>query len=233
MTYSYSTPLTYGDPQTPLAYDYMNNNRRKPSSVPAAGVGFAAGAIAGGVIGSKINPYFNKSDSAQIKDSFASAAQKKYIKKYGTEAERNFDSQAQKVLKELKGAKNADEVKNLLNNNAEVRNIIDSGLIDSLDDKNIKTNKESIKTAIENTQKSKVETMKNNIVKCWNQTDKKWEKPTGMSDDIYKAIKNTADNMKHNNIWKGIGIGGVGLGLAAFAAHKLYLHNKEARINNK
>ena len=224
----YSAPLNYG--QTgPLSYPYADNSREiiveKPSSAPAAVAGAAAGAITGGIIGGAINPYFKNNN--EIKDSFANKVYEKYVSK-GPQERKDFHEQSKKVLKDIKGAKNADELRTILNNNAEVKKIIGADFISSMTDGNLASNKDSIIKTIEAKNKENVQNVRNNIQKCWNATEKKWEKPAGTDENLYKSVKSVKNWLRTENVCKGIGIGALTAGLAAYAAHKLYTHHKES-----
>lgn len=67
MTYSYTGPLTYGQ-QQPTIYDGMA--KKEPSSIPFGIGGLVLGAAAGGIAGSKVNPYVSKTGIAT--DTFSS-----------------------------------------------------------------------------------------------------------------------------------------------------------------
>ena len=82
MTYSYSSPLTYG-PNNPVAYEGMEYKPQKPSSIPTAIVGTLVGGGVGAYLGNKTNPYLSKDGS--IPDNFAKKA-------YETFANKNDDS---------------------------------------------------------------------------------------------------------------------------------------------
>ena len=75
MTYSYSSPLTYG-PQTGGVY-YDDTVYKKPSAVPAAIGGVIVGGIGGAVLGNRKNPYITK--SGDVVDTFAKSAYEKYV----------------------------------------------------------------------------------------------------------------------------------------------------------
>ena len=228
MSYSYSTPLNYGQ-TAPLTYSGVENGqvvqRRSSSSAPVAVAGAAAGGIAGGIIGGAINPYFKKNNDD--KDTFTHKVYEKYAKN-GPQEVKDFYEQSKKVLKDIKGAKNADEIRNILNNNAEVKKIISDDLISGMTDGNMVSNKNSIIRTIEAKNNENVQTIRNSIQKCWNAAEKKWEKPAGINDDVYKSISKVKNWMVAENVFKGIGIGVVTAGLAAYAAHKLYTHHKES-----
>jgi len=222
MVYPYSNQVNYGN-NLPVTYDTYKN--KQSSAFPTA-LGVVAGGTLGGYLGYKGNPFNIKN---LPKDSFTQKAYSKYVNKVGGN-EKTLYTQAKTVLKELKKAKTVDEFKSLLNANPNItQEALGSNydaILNNITENNLAQNKNTIKKALETQQNNSYQKMKNWIQNCWNITNKKLEKPTGMDENLFKAIKKTAQNYKLQNMGKGIAIGAVVTGLVSYIASKLYQASK-------
>ena len=60
------------------------------------------------------------------------------------------------------------------------------------EDKSLKKHTKTIKESLENTNRVCFNTMEDKILSCWDKDKKKWVKPEGMADDVFKIIKKTS-----------------------------------------
>lgn len=234
MSYSYSTPLSYG-PNQPLSYSnkptvqYDASGRPYPmvkvSSIPAAMSGAGLGLIGGGIAGAlKKNPYIV---NGLPTDNFAVLAYEKYLKK-APDIERKAYYQSNEVIKQLDSIKTTDELKTLINNNPEASKELSTALnktteayLSTVSDTNLAANKEVIKNKLEAANKTRYQNMKNEISRAWNNEKKTFVKPNNMDNAVFKAIKRTTGKARAEFITKYALIAGAITGVAAFTIHKI------------
>ena len=235
MSYSYSTPLSYG-PNQPLSY---NNNApmvqydasgrpypvQKVSSVPAGMTGVGLGLIGGGIAGAlKKNPYMV---NGLPTDNFAVLAYERYLKK-APDIERKAYYQSNEVIKQLDSIKTTDELKTLINNNPEASKELSTALnktteayLSTVSDTNLAANKEVIKNKLEVANKTRFQNMKNEISRAWNNEKKTFVKPSNMDDSVYKAIKRTTGKARAEFVTKYALIAAAITGAVTFTVHKI------------
>lgn len=224
MTYSYQSPLTYGQPSPPVMYDGMTE--KKPSSLPYAAAGLVVGAGLGGFGGSKKNPFVSKNGSAH--DTFAKNVYKKYIEK-APDAGKEAYNQGLEILKKIDAAKTPEELTELLNSNSEAMKEVCTELKQTSDEfvqnitkENLSANKKTIKEKIKAGNETRYRDIKNKIQSCWNTQTKKFEKPDTIKQEVFDAIKDATKGVKGKLIVKYAAIAGIITGTAAFIAHKIF-----------
>ncbi len=223
MTYSYSSPLTYGQ-QDPTMYDGMTY--KKPSSIPYAAGGLVLGAAAGGFAGSKINPFVSKDGKAS--DTFAKSVHDKVIET-AADAEKNSYKQGQEILKQIDKISTPEELKNLADTNKEAMKNVCTELgqtpeefLQNVTEENLSANKKTIKEKINAGNNTRYQDIKNKIQACWNKESKKFEKADSVKQEVFDAIKDSTKGVKGKLIAKYAAIAGAATGAAAFVAHKIF-----------
>lgn len=233
MSYSYSTPLTYGQ-QVPLSYDDYSNNpdvvKKKKSSVPAGIGGAVLGAAVGGIVTSRINPNIK---NGQLTDTFSRVAYDRYAKK-AEESVRNSYNQYNEVINKIDKIKTTEELKTLLTNNPEASKEITSGLnqtteeyLSKVTEADLSSTKTTIKQALEAKNQVRYDNMKKDIKSCWNDSKKCFEKPDNFDETTFKAIKKASRQLKNGFVAKWIAISAAAAGVVAFVAHKLITNKKQ------
>ena len=243
MSYSYSTPLSYGT-QQPASYDYQPDYQYNPEpqeiqdttpktkrSWPYGVGGALIGATGGSIIASKKNPYMKNGIPT---DTFSRMAYNKYADKYASEAVKKSYGQYNEVIKKIDKVKTTDELKTLLNNNPEASKEVSTALnktteefLSTVTDTNLASNKETIKKKLESANQTRYQNMKNDIARCWDTENKKFVKPDGMEDGIFDAIKKTTGRVKANFIAKYAAISALVVGAVAYLAHKIITIKKQ------
>ena len=228
MTYSYQNPTTY-ETYTPVKYDsayYVNEQKTSSAAFPTL-AGAVVGGTVGGVVGYKGHPYMSNN---LPKDSFTKKAYAKYVEKVAG-SEKTIHTQGKEILKKIEKVKTVDELKSLLQNQQdaakEALGHSYDDIINNLSETNLGQNKKTIKTAIKTQQENKIQKMKNWIQTCWDAKNKKFEKTTGMADDVFSSIKKSAEKFKFTNMGKGILIGATTTGLVGFIASKIIQAKKQ------
>ena len=94
------------------------------------------------------------------------------------------------------------------------------------DHESLKRHTKTIKESLEKTNQVCFNTMEDKILSCWDKDKKKWVKPEGMADDVFKIIKKTNAKGRVGSILKATGLGAV-LGGAGFAAIYKFLVPKK------
>ena len=148
MTYSYpSGPLTYG-PQTNGVY-YEGATYQKPSALPIALGTAAVGAIGGGILGNRKNPYITK--NGEVVDSFAKTAYEKCVNKVAGAGKEAYEG-GLNILKKIDSVKSPEELKNLFEANKEAAKDICTELkqtpeefLNRVTQDNLSANKKAIK----------------------------------------------------------------------------------------
>lgn len=222
MTYSYSAPLTYGQPQA-LTYDGMTENKpSSPSSIPYAAGGLVVGAAAGGYVGNKINPFVSKKGEAT--DTFAHSVLTKHMASSAPEAERKVYYQTQEVLKQIDGVSSPDELKTLLGNNKDAANKImgnSNDFLQNVTEENLVANKKTIKEKFVAENKTFLQDIKNQIQASWDKEGKKFVKPDSVKQDVFDTITKATNGVKGKIIAKYAVISGLAAGAVAYIAHKI------------
>ena len=103
-------------------------------------------------------------------------------------------------------------------------------IIANVTENNLGQNKTTIKNSIEAQQKNNIQKMKNWIQGAWDSKNKKFEKPTGMADDLFNTIKKSAEKYKFKNLGKGLLIGATLTGIAGFITSKIMQAKSQANI---
>lgn len=219
MTYSYSAPLNYGQ-QQPIHYDGIT--QKQPSSIPYGIGGLTVGAIAGGIAGSKVNPFVSKSGVAT--DSFTGKVLSNL-----PEDEKKVYNQCQAVLKSMGNAKNTDELTTILTTNKEAAEKVlgnTNEFMKNVTDENLSANKKVLKNKFNTEINTFNQDIKNKIQACWKKDGNKFEKVDSVKQEVFDAIKNSTKGAKTKLIAKYAAIAGVVTGAAAFIAHKIFLNRK-------
>ena len=223
MTYSYSSPLTYGSQNSPVHYE--GTRRNKPSAIPAIATGAVLGGGAGAYIGSRKNPYISKTGEAL--DSFAENVYKKFAKNAGGITKEAYEG-SENLLKKINGVKTPEELKTLFEANKEAAKDICTELKQSSEEflnkitkENLAANKKVIKDKIQAGNQTRIRDIKNQIQVCWDKESKKFVKADNVKDDVFEAIKKSTNKTKFGNIAK---YSAIGAGIAAvlgFITYKL------------
>lgn len=212
MSYSYSVP-NYQPVEFPQDY----NQTKKKSSLPIAGAGLVVGGGVGAYLGSKKNPFVEK--GGEITDTFA----KNVLEKADDAIKKPYD-QVKEVLGKLNSIKTPEDLKSLFSSNPEAKCSVDLGTITA---DNLSNNKTTIKNELEAKSKSLVQDMKNKIKTFWDKKEKKFIKPDGSDENVFKAIQNASKGAKAKIIAKYAAIGAVATGAIAFIAHKILTSKKD------
>ena len=225
MTYSYSTPLTYG-PQPSVQYD--RTNYKKPTgAVPAGIAGVIVGGAAGAVIGNSKNPYITK--SGEVVDGFAKSAYEKYINNIAKTGKEAYNGGLE-ILKKIDNIKSPEELKSLLSKNEHTAKDICVELkqtpeefLNNVSQDNLSANKKIIKEKINAGNNTRYQDMKNQIQACWNKDKKKFVKAETVNEDVYKAIKKSTSGVKGKIIGKYAAIGAAIAGIVGYIIGKVFI----------
>ncbi len=235
MSYSYSTPLSYGN-QVPLSYNEQPQEevvvKEKTSAAPVTLAGCGLGLITGSLIGINKKPYIKNGVPT---DTFTKTVYDKYVNKIADMAEKTSFSQYQEVIQKIDKVKNLDELKTLINNNPEVSKEIETTLsgktttdyLNTLRESNLTTAKKVIKEKLEAANNIRYEGIKTQITSCWDAEKKAFVKPDSMDEKMFKAIKKSANKVKSACTAKTAGIVAVIGGIVGFIGHKIINHKKE------
>ena len=209
MTYSYSTPLTYG-PQTA-------QTNTKPSSLPYGAAGLVVGGAAGAVAGVKKNPFIDKSGEAT--DSFSKKVFQKYIDK-AEDAIKKSHEQKMEIYKDIDGVKTSDELRALFSSKPDAKISLEADFLKNVDESNLAASKKTIKNKIIADTNTSLQNVKNKIKTFWDAESKKFAKPDGGDEKIFNAIVDAKKGVKAKVIGKYAAIGAAATGILAVVLHK-------------
>ncbi len=215
MTYSYTGPLTYGQ-QQPTIYDGMA--KKEPSSIPFGIGGLVLGAAAGGIAGSKVNPYVSKTGIAT--DTFSSKVLSKL-----PEADKKVYNQCDAILKAINKASTPEELQAVLTTNKEAADKVlgnANDFMQNVTEENLAANKKTLRNKFSTEISTVLQDTKNQIQACWNKESKTFEKADSVKQEMFDAIKNSTKGLKGKIIAKYAAISGLVTGAVAIVAHKLF-----------
>lgn len=219
MSYSYSNPLTYGQPQGV----YANNTTAKKSSALPYGIsGAVVGGIGGGILGYKKNPFLEKNGEAT--DTFSKHVYEKFIDK-ADDAVKNAYNQKMEIYKEIDGIKNADDLRALFAAKPEAKLHLEPDFLNNVDANNLTESKKVIKETIEADKKASLQNLKNKVKSFWDADAKKFVKPDGADENIFNAINDAKKGVKFKSIAKFAAIGAAAVGVFAIVLSKLFSKN--------
>lgn len=223
MTYSYSSPLTYGPQQNGVYYDGMTY--QKPSAVPFAVGGTVIGSGVGAIIGSKKKP--NIAKNGEVTDTFAKSVYEKYVDKVADAGKESYNG-GKEILKKIDGINSPEELKALFDANKEAATDMCTELkqtpdefLNNVSKDNLKANKKTIKEKIVAGNNTRYQDMKNQIQACWDKDKKKFVKNENVNEEVLKILKKSTSSVK--NILKGAAIGGAIAGVTGFVLGKLFI----------
>ena len=204
MTVSYPAPLTYNPA------GYQQPVQKKKTAAGGAIAGATLGAITGGVIAGKSNPYISK--SGEVVEDFAKRAYQNFVDA-GSDAIKEAHNQAKNIINKIKTIKSTDELKTLLTDNYKglesyLQNKKQSldYFLNNISERNLKQNKEAIKSWLEVDLKDKLQDMKNWIDACYDGGKKKFDKAATVAQDAFDAIEKAAKSGNGAKIAKTAGI---------------------------
>ena len=209
MVNSYSgNALVYNTDNAPLAYTnqpYVVQEPVKQSqplrlnkTTAATVCGAGLGAVAGITVGAIKNPYINNGSAT---DEFVKRVYEKYAK--SDDAVKKIYKQENEILSKLRKVRSVDDLKTLFNNNKEAaKEYCDAvgktpdEFIENVTKNNLSSNKKTIKEKLSAEIKTRFQSAKNDIEKCWNKSEKKFAKADGVSDKMFEAINKSKGGMK-------------------------------------
>ena len=231
MSVSYIAPVAY----TQSNYEAYQQPKKK-SCAGGAIAGATIGAVTGGAIASRSNPYFEKGGS--VVEDFARRAYRGFVDKTDAVSKKIFD-QSTEILSKIKKTKTVEELKTLFANNKEVAEdfcrrfgVSVDKFLESVTKHNFKENKVLIKNWLEQDIDRQLRPMKNWIQACYNKADKVFEQVASVSDDAYKAIQSAIKKGNFGKIVKSAGVVGAVGALAGWCIHNLAKSIKTANAEH-
>ncbi|MCQ2739658.1 MAG: hypothetical protein MJ237_05460 [bacterium] len=216
-------PQTQPQAVMPATYDYSYYPQQKTPSAAGLVIGGAAvAAPVGGVIGFLKNPVINDNE---VNSDFAVRTYEKYLNNIGGDEKKIYD-QFKIMQNSIDKVKSPEELKNLFEKNPEgttafleFKGMTLDEYMSNITDKNLKSNKKTIKNSLKTSNDNLIQIAKNDIEACWDTQNKKFVKADNVSEDFFKALSKTKNSAKWHLAGKQAAIaGGIGgaLGLIAF-----------------
>lgn len=231
MTYSYSSPVSYGPQQNDVYY--TNTMPKKHFSAGnAMTTGVVLGGLAGTVVGATKKNYVNKDGS--FSDSFVKSTFENYINN-SEESSKKAYTEGLEILKKIDSVKTPEELKALFDANPEAAEEIFNELKQTPDDflnkirkGNLNRNKKAIKSKINAGNNTRYQDIKNQIELCWDTNKKKFVKDENVEEAVFNAINKSKSKIQWRTIGKFAALGAVAAGLAGFVFAKIF--NKQSSV---
>lgn len=191
----------------PQAQEQQSRKSYAPQAMVAAGV-------CGGVAGYYKNRHPISKDG-KVFDNFAKEILEKHVKKNGTEQEKNIYEQSKNILQNIGKTKTVSQFKELIKNNSKALNTKQLGVdiekyIDSVNEANLKENKETIKKITEGNNMARIQSIKNQTLQCWDKEKKSFKKSDNVDSKLFDIIKKTKTRKQWKNALK---YGGIAAGV--------------------
>lgn len=208
MTNQFSTTMN------PYMYPQNYPNTGSPKSGVSTFGMMTLGAIGGGAAGYFLNRH-PVSKAGEVSDEFAKKAFDKQVNKNLSSKGKEFFEQVNRLVKKIDKAKDAESLKKLIKENPLALRLNEAGIsldtyLNSINADNFKKIKQNIKQDVEKMTQSYYEKFKTITQACWDKTNKKFVKPTGMQDNVFEIIKKTNTNQR---IKKALKYGGITAGV--------------------
>ena len=209
-------------------------NSRKGSVLGGVLTGAAVGFTGGAVVAAGVDYFKSKkpvSNSGEVSESFAQKVLDKIIKKDYVAKGKEFFKQKVNVLKNIDASKTPEKFKKLMQKNrAFCQTLFDGISLDTMCNtvtkENIKGKIAAIKQRVQASLSTEIQNIKDSVKLCWDSENKKFVKPSGIDDKLFKIIKNTKNDIN----WKKVGkYGGITAGIFGAATLALAMLNRQSR----
>ena len=216
MVSPYNNPNAYIQAGMPIynENETVTSTIQKQNSVPSGVAGAAVGAIGGGVVGYKKNPYINSNNL--VSDTFTKKVHAKLLDSAKDDS-KDIYNKTLEVLKKLDKIKSVEELKELKTNNP---NIITANL-ENVKSENLAENIRTVKNALTSNVDTWHQETKNKILSAWDSKAKKFVKPENMTEEVFNNIKDATKGIKTKIVLKYATIASAITGTIAFALHKI------------
>ena len=189
-------------------------------ALTTAALGFAGGtAVTAGV------DYFrhrNPVNNGTVKDSFAQQVLDKIVKKDYVAKGKQFFREVADVSKHIGNIKTPEKFKKLMEKNKKYCSTLFDGIslktvCDTVTKENLKEKISAIKERVDASLRAEKQNIKDIVALCWNSEEKKFVKPKGVDEKLFKIIKSTKNDINWKKAFKYGGItagifGGLTLG---------------------
>ena len=232
MSVSYQAPLTYNQ----NGYQAYQQPKKKTCAGGAI-AGATLGAVTGGVIAARSNPYITK--NGEVVEDFAKKAYQNFIDG-GNNLAKKIQEQTINIIDNIKKVNNADELRELFNKNKDAAEEyckrfgqdIDK-FISTVTEGNLKNNKISIKEWFNSDLiNAKLNSFKNQIRACYDAQQKKFIQVPEVAQETYDAIIKAAKGGNGAKIAKAAGIVGVAGAAIGWGIHSLARSIKTAKAEH-
>ena len=231
MTVSYPAPLTYNQAGYQPVYQ-----EKKKTATGGTIAGATLGAVTGGVIAAKANPYISK--NGEVIEEFAQKAYQNLVDG-GTDLAKKVHEQTVDIINNIKKVKNPDELRDFFTKNKEAIEDYCQRAGKSIDDflstvreGNLKNNKIDIKNWFDKDLKTKLNSMKNDILACFDAQQKKFVPVQEVAQDAFDAIEKAASGGNGARVLKIAGAAGVVGAVVGWCIHKLAIAIKEGNAEH-
>lgn len=232
MTYSYSSPVSYGPQANGTYYEAAPLSNKSSSAKPATIGGLALGGVTGAIIGATKKNYVNKDGS--FSDSFVKSTFENYINNSADSSKKAY-TEGLEILKKIDSVKTPEELKALFDANPEAAGEIFNELKQTPDDflnkirkRSLNSNKKTIKSKINAGNNTRYQDIKNQIELCWDTNKKKFVKDENVEEAVFNAINKSKGKIQWRTIGKFAALGAVAAGLTGFVFAKIF--NKQSSV---
>lgn len=212
-------------------YNATGLQPQKSSGLPVVGLA-TLGFLGGGTAGYLKNRYPVSKDGT-VSDTFAKNAFENHVNKNYTKEKKQMHQQVKKFLDKANDLKTVEDFKKFLKANSELSEACAKGInttteefINSMTSSNFSNTKNALKDMFNKQNSFNIEQFKSFTQSCWDKEAKKFVKTDGISDNIFKVIKNTTANSQWKSALKYGGITAGVTGLLAIVCN-MFISSKQ------
>ena len=211
---------------------YVNNPKGSVlgSLLTGAAIGFAGGAaVTVGVDYFKSRKPVN--GNGEVSEKFAKRVLDRIISKDYVAKGKAFFNQKKNVLKNIDASKTPEKFRKLMQKNKAFCSTLCDGIsletmCNTVTKENIKGKISAIKQRVQASLSTEIQNIKDSISLCWDKENKKFVKPKGVDDKLFKIIKNTKNDINWQKVCKN---GGIAAGVLGLITLGLTMLNRQSR----
>ena len=213
---------------------YSNGYQTRSSLLGSVLTGAAVGFTGGALVTAGVDYFKNRkpvSNGGEVSESFAKRVMDRIISKDYVAKGKEFFNQKMNVLRKIDASKTPEKFKKLMKKNrAFCQTLFDGISLDTMCNtvtkENIKGKISAIKQRVQASLATEMQNIKDSVSLCWDKENKKFVKPSGVDDKLFKIIKNTKNSV---NWKKAAKYGGITAGVFGAATLALAVLNRQPR----
>lgn len=227
-------PQTIQSAYYPQNYSQGYVNQQRGSILGGVLTGAAVGFAGGAVVTAGVDYFKNRkpvNKNGEVSENFAQNVMNRIIKKDYVAKGKAFFNQKMNVLRKIDAAKTPEKFKKLMQKNRAFCSTLFDGIsldtmCNTVTKENIKGKISAIKQRVQASLSTEMQNVKDAVSLCWDKENKKFVKPSGVDEKLFKIIKNTKNDIN----WKKVGkYGGITAGIFGAATLALAVLGRQSQ----